>query len=185
MRAMHRVVLLAAFAAFASTLTACSNFDPDKLDVFGLNEKKKLPGERKELFPGGVPGVSQGIPPEYVKGSQPPPEAAQAPVTEPGSPAAAAAEPDKKRPRRSRATAKTEAQAEVAYSFATCSAERATRRRPTAIRPVAAAEPAAGAAAGPGALAGAGAGSKQCRQPLAVIAAQHRRALIGTGHVWE
>jgi outer membrane biosynthesis protein TonB len=96
MRAMHRVVLLAACAAFALTLAACSNFDPDKLDVFGINEKKKLPGERKELFPGGVPGVTQGIPPEYVKGNQPPPEAAQAPAAEPGSPAAAGAEPDKK-----------------------------------------------------------------------------------------
>ena len=94
MRAMHRVVLLAAFAAFALTLAACSNFDPDKLDVFGINENKKLPGERKELFPGGVPGVTQGIPPEYVKGNQPPPEAAQAPAAGPGSPAGS--EPDKK-----------------------------------------------------------------------------------------
>jgi hypothetical protein len=94
MRAMHRVVLLAALAAFSSTLTACSNFDPDKLDVFGLNEKKKLPGERKELFPGGVPGVTQGIPPEFVKGNQPPPDVAQTPAGQPGSPAAA--EPDKK-----------------------------------------------------------------------------------------
>jgi outer membrane biosynthesis protein TonB len=93
MRAIHRVVLLAALAAFASTLAACSNFDPDKLDVFGLNEKKKLPGERKELFPGGVPGVSQGIPPEFMKGNQPSPDAAQAPAGGPGNPAA---EPDKK-----------------------------------------------------------------------------------------
>ena len=46
----------------------------DKLDVFDLNEKKKLPGERKELFPEGVPGVTQGIPPEYMKGNQPPPD---------------------------------------------------------------------------------------------------------------
>ena len=61
-----------------------------------LNEKKKLPGERKELFPGGVPGVSQGIPPEFMKGNQLPPDAAQAPATGPGNPAAAAAEPDKK-----------------------------------------------------------------------------------------
>src|SRR5579862_5538981 len=96
MRAMQRVVLLAAIAVFASTLAACTDFDPDKLDVFGLNEKKKLPGERKELFPDGVPGVSQGIPPEYMKGNQPPPDTAQAPATGPGSPAAAAAEPDKK-----------------------------------------------------------------------------------------
>ena len=52
----------------------------DKLDIFGLSEKKKLPGERKDLFPGGVPGVTQGIPPEYMKGNQPPPETAQAPA---------------------------------------------------------------------------------------------------------
>jgi len=96
MRAMHRIVLLAVFAAYASALTACADFDPDKLDFFGLNEKKKLPGERKELFPGGVPGVTQGIPPEYMKGNQPPPDVAQAPATEPASAAAAAATPDKK-----------------------------------------------------------------------------------------
>lgn len=95
MRAMHRIVLLAAFAALASALTACADFDPDKLDVFGLSEKKKLPGERKELFPGGVPGVTQGIPPEYVKGNQPPPDAVQAPATEQGN-QAAAGESDKK-----------------------------------------------------------------------------------------
>jgi hypothetical protein len=76
--------LLAAFASFA--LSACSSdFDPgdfaDKLDFFHLNEKKKLPGERKELFPGGVPGVEQGIPPDLVKGyqaPQTPPEAQEA-----------------------------------------------------------------------------------------------------------
>jgi outer membrane biosynthesis protein TonB len=76
MRTTHRVVLLTALAVFVSTLTACSNFDPDKLDVFGLNEKKKLPGERKDVFPGGVPGVTQGIPPE-LRGNQPSPDAAQ------------------------------------------------------------------------------------------------------------
>jgi hypothetical protein len=96
MRVMHRVIVLAALAAFASGLSACSNFDPDKLDVFGLNEKKKLPGERKELFPEGVPGVTQGIPPEYMKGNQPPPDAAQASATEQGNPAAASGEPGKK-----------------------------------------------------------------------------------------
>jgi hypothetical protein len=80
MRTIHRVVLLTTLATFASALTACSNFDLDKLDVFGLNEKKKLPGERKDVFPGGVPGVTQGIPPEFVKGNQPLPEAAQTPA---------------------------------------------------------------------------------------------------------
>ena len=39
-----------------------------------FDTKKPLPGERKELFPAGVPGVSRGVPPDLVKGNQPPPE---------------------------------------------------------------------------------------------------------------
>ncbi len=67
MRRFHRVVLLAAVAALAPALAGCENFDMDKLDVFGLSQKKPLPGDRKPLFPEGVPGVSQGIPQEYQK----------------------------------------------------------------------------------------------------------------------
>jgi hypothetical protein len=97
MRTLHRTILLTVLATFVPALAACSGgFDPDKLDVFGLNEKKKLPGERKELFPGGVPGVTQGIPPEYMKGNQPPADAAQLPPSAEQGKEAAAAEPDKK-----------------------------------------------------------------------------------------
>jgi hypothetical protein len=90
--------LVAALVAFAPLLAACSSdFDPgdltEKLDFFHLNEKKKLPGERKELFPGGVPGVTQGIPPDLVKGYQPPATAAVA-VEEPPK-----AEPEKPKPK--------------------------------------------------------------------------------------
>jgi hypothetical protein len=52
------------------------NFDPlDWLsgDIFGT--KKPLPGDRKALFPEGVPGVARGVPPEIVKGNQPSPDA--------------------------------------------------------------------------------------------------------------
>ena len=70
MRRMHRIVLFAGLVALAPVLAGCENFDMDSLDVFHLNEKKKLPGERKEVFPEGVPGVTQGIPPEYLKGNQ-------------------------------------------------------------------------------------------------------------------
>lgn len=91
MRIVHRIVTLAALGAFGIALSACTDFDPDKLDVFHLNEKKKLPGERKELFPGGVPGVTQGIPQEYMMGNQPQPETAQAPTPEQPKPAAEAA----------------------------------------------------------------------------------------------
>jgi hypothetical protein len=67
---MHRIVLFAGLVALAPVLAGCENFDMDNLDFFHLNDKKKLPGERKEVFPDGVPGVTQGIPPEYLKGNQ-------------------------------------------------------------------------------------------------------------------
>ena len=70
MRRIHRIMLIAGMVALAPVLAGCEDLDMDKLDFLHLNEKKKLPGERKELFPGGVPGVSQGIPPEYMKGNQ-------------------------------------------------------------------------------------------------------------------
>ncbi len=79
MRRIHRIVLLAGLVALSPVLSGCENFDMDKLDVFGLNEKKKLPGDRKPVFPEGVPGVTQGIPPEFIKGNQPPPDSAQTP----------------------------------------------------------------------------------------------------------
>ena len=87
MRRMHRIVLLVGLMALAPVLAGCENFDMDSLDFLHLNDKKKLPGERKELFPEGVPGVTQGIPPEYLKGNQPQPDTALAPA--PGATAAA------------------------------------------------------------------------------------------------
>jgi len=97
MRTIHRVVLLTALAISTCGLTACSGgFDPDKLDIFGLSEKKKLPGERKDVFPGGVPGVTQGIPPELMKGNQPLSETAQAPAPAQTKSAAAVAGEEEK-----------------------------------------------------------------------------------------
>jgi hypothetical protein len=43
------------------------------MDGIFAAQKKPLPGERKPLFPSGTPGVAQGLPPELVKGYQPPP----------------------------------------------------------------------------------------------------------------
>ena len=34
-----------------------------------LDTKKKAPGERKPVFPEGVPGITQGVPKEMVRGS--------------------------------------------------------------------------------------------------------------------
>lgn len=73
MRRLPRIaLLLAALVAIAPVLAGCDNFDPDSLDVFGLNAKKKLPGKRELLFPNGVPGVTQGIPPQYEEGYKAP-----------------------------------------------------------------------------------------------------------------
>ena len=94
MRRMHRIVLLVALVALAPVLVGCENFDMEKFDIFGLNDKKKLPGERKELFPQGVPGVTQGLPPEYLKDKQPQPATAQTPAALPANIAAGA--PDDK-----------------------------------------------------------------------------------------
>jgi hypothetical protein len=68
MRRLSRIVLLTALAALAPVLAGCESVDFDKLDFLGINQKKALPGDRKPVFPEGVPGVSQGIPKEYQKG---------------------------------------------------------------------------------------------------------------------
>ena len=59
-----RLVLAAIVIATGPVLSAC-----DSLDTFDMfDSKKKLAGERKPVFPEGVPGVASGVPPELVKG---------------------------------------------------------------------------------------------------------------------
>ncbi|HEU5018891.1 MAG TPA: hypothetical protein VFT69_13080 [Pseudolabrys sp.] len=89
MRRGYRVVMLVSLLAVMPALAGCENFDPDSMDIFGLNAKKKLPGKREALFPSGVPGVTQGIPPEYMKGYKP--EAAALPPADADATSAAAA----------------------------------------------------------------------------------------------
>jgi DNA segregation ATPase FtsK/SpoIIIE-like protein len=61
-------VLIALSGALAGCSTSFSNFDPSDLLDF-LDTKKKLPGERKPVFPEGVPGLEQGVPKDLYKGS--------------------------------------------------------------------------------------------------------------------
>ncbi|HML14095.1 MAG TPA: hypothetical protein VK456_12375 [Xanthobacteraceae bacterium] len=90
MRLRHRSILSAATVAVSFALVGCDAAGTmDKLQdmiPFGDN-KKPLPGDRKEVFPQGVPGVPQGVPTDMVKGYQPPAEATpppkQAAVTPP------------------------------------------------------------------------------------------------------
>jgi len=92
MRRISRVVTVAMLLIGVAPLVAgCADgdFDMDKLDVLGLNKKKPLPGKREPLFPGGVPGVEQGIPPEYMKGNLAEQPGAAVPVGPLAQPAAA------------------------------------------------------------------------------------------------
>jgi hypothetical protein len=94
MRSRARLVLVAVVAA-GPVLSACSSL-PD-LDSIGeiWDSKKKLAGERKPVFPEGVPGVSSGVPPELVKGYREP----ESGVADPAKAAAeAVAEEPKSKP---------------------------------------------------------------------------------------
>jgi len=111
MRRSQRLIAAAVLIVFSTVLAGCSSsfgsdFDPtDLLDW--LDTKKKLPGDRKPVFPSGVPGMEQGVPKEMYKGAQqddpsaqalaaqppqaqqpPPPVARQALEPPPGSPQA-------------------------------------------------------------------------------------------------
>ena len=68
--------------------------------------KKPLPGERRAVFPEGVPGVQQGVPPELTRGN-PQVEEAQAPPETP-SPA------PKAKTKKAAAKPKTQARAPAA-----------------------------------------------------------------------
>src|SRR5262245_59021335 len=86
MRRPQRLIAAVVLTALSSALGGCGsmgNFDPtDMLDF--LDTKKKLPGDRKPVFPEGVPGLEQGGPKDLYKGSR---------VEDPNAQAAVAAPP--------------------------------------------------------------------------------------------
>jgi outer membrane biosynthesis protein TonB len=69
MRPLARLGFAMVLAAAAALVTGC-----DTLENIGslLDNKTKLPGDRKPVFPEGVPGVTPGVPPEMVKGYREP-----------------------------------------------------------------------------------------------------------------
>jgi hypothetical protein len=73
MRRSQRLIAASVLIALTGALGGCSsgltNWDPTDLLDF-LDTKKKLPGERKPVFPDGVPGLEQGVPKELYKGSR-------------------------------------------------------------------------------------------------------------------
>ena len=96
MRRSQRLIAAAVLISLSGALAGCSggfsSFDPtDMLDL--LDTKKKLPGERKPVFPDGVPGLEQGVPKDLYKGS------AQQQLDEQNAREAAAAAPPPEEPK--------------------------------------------------------------------------------------
>jgi hypothetical protein len=109
MRLIQRLISAALLGALAILISSCAalntpQFDPtDWLDF--LDSKKRAVGERHPVFPQGVPGVAQGVPPELLKGT-PEHQAAMAaadPTLAPPLPPEPAAPPPK--PAKKRASA--------------------------------------------------------------------------------
>jgi hypothetical protein len=68
-----RLFAAALVLLFAGALGGCGSlgapsWDPTDLLDF-LDTKKRAPGERKPVFPEGVPGISPGVPKDLVRGS--------------------------------------------------------------------------------------------------------------------
>lgn len=73
MHLIRRIIAVALLSVLAGLLAGCSSvnipsWDPSDLLDF-LDTKRRAPGERRPVFPEGVPGMTQGVPAEYRKGT--------------------------------------------------------------------------------------------------------------------
>lgn len=118
--ALVRLGLAGGIVLVLAACTPGGQFDPTTIfanDVF--DSKKPLQGQREPVFPNGVPGIENGVPPELVKGYQPPPDQSAdtaAPAAPDGKKAAeapaAATEAAKPRPKPRVARAPSQPQAQ-------------------------------------------------------------------------
>jgi hypothetical protein len=117
MRRTQRLIAACVLLAFSGALGGCSSggFDPSDLLDF-LDTKKKLPGDRKPVFPEGVPGLEQGVPRDLYKGAQQQPD-------QPNAQAAAAAAPPPEPPKQAGKSKKGKAAASVAAAPAAAPAD--------------------------------------------------------------
>src|SRR5712671_6843441 len=139
-RLIAAVVVIALSGALAGCAGGMSSFDPSDL-LDWLDTKKKLPGERKPVFPEGVPGLEQGVPKNLYKGS------AQEQIDQQNAAAAAAAaapppdEPKSKQAAKSKGKSKQAAAAATEEEGSTAAAppppkpKKIVRRRTTAPPP--------------------------------------------------
>ena len=68
MGVIRGITLTLLLVSFGGALGGCETMENFQF----WDTKTKLPGDRKPVFPEGVPGVTQGIPPELMKGYQEP-----------------------------------------------------------------------------------------------------------------
>ena len=132
MRRPQRLIATAVLIALSGALAGCGsigNFDPSDLLDF-LDTKKKLPGDRKPVFPEGVPGLEQGVPKDLYRGSR-------QQVDDPNAQAAAAAPPpeDPKSKRGTKAKGKQAAAPAAADPDAAPEEEGSTAAAPPAPKP--------------------------------------------------
>jgi hypothetical protein len=89
MRRSQRLIASAVLISLSGALAGCSSgltsWDPSDLLDF-LDTKKKLAGDRKPVFPEGVPGLEQGVPKELYKGAQQQPDQPNAQAAAPEEP---------------------------------------------------------------------------------------------------
>jgi hypothetical protein len=89
MRLLARLGFAVVLAGATALVSGC-----DSLDTLTLfDSKTKLSGERKPVFPEGVPGVTPGVPPEMMKGYREPVAETPPPAVPGEQPKAAEAKP--------------------------------------------------------------------------------------------
>ena len=127
-RLIAAFVLIALSGVMAGCSSGISSWDPtDMLDF--LDTKKKLPGERKPVFPDGVPGLEQGVPKSLYKG------ASQQEIDQQNAAAAAAPPPAQDaKPKRS-AKSKSKQPATASTDPAAAPDEEGTAAAPPAPKP--------------------------------------------------
>ncbi len=131
MRRTQRLIAASILVAFAGMLGGCSSggFDPTDLLDF-LDTKKKLPGDRKPVFPDGVPGLEQGVPKDLYKSEVEKQQQEQAAAAQ-----AANAPPPAEDPKAKRAAKSKKGKATAAASTAPAGAEAAPEEEATPAAP--------------------------------------------------
>ncbi|MCP3390214.1 hypothetical protein NLM27_15650 [Bradyrhizobium sp. CCGB12] len=134
MRRTPRLIAAVVLIVFTGVLGGCSSFDPSDLLDF-LDTKKKLPGDRKPVFPEGVPGLEQGVPRDLYKGAQQQPD--------PNAPAVAAlpAEPPPEPAKPAKGAKATKSRQPAATAAAPAAGEVDGEVQPEAAPPTAAPPP--------------------------------------------